>query len=178
MSSSARLCAGFKDSKCEESKSVWVNGADRKLPPRTQFSLLFFYRLAPCFFVLFSQSSSSKLIFYPSIDSDEQKWKKEKKQSEFWGSSLSDWILPICQGGQGGRHVSDWSLSLIYNLFLWGQRLHVFSSFTVPILFSCSSYETGVTPVIVPSPTSVFTGHTNEPQNWNLCALSPSSCQV
>lgn len=80
-SSSAPLWAGFKDSKCEESHSVWVNTADRKLPTRTQCSILFLVGWLHVFCVVISsQSSSSILIFNPSTDSVEQKWKKETKQ--------------------------------------------------------------------------------------------------
>lgn len=59
-SSSAPLWAGFKDSKCEESDCVWINAADKKLPPYPWLSLLFLLAGSMFFHVL----SSAVTVFF------------------------------------------------------------------------------------------------------------------
>lgn len=65
-SSSAPLWAGFKDSKCEESNSVWVKTADRKLPTRTQFTLFIGWLYVFCV--------SAVTVFFLYTDIQSQHW--------------------------------------------------------------------------------------------------------
>lgn len=88
-SSSASLWAGFKDSKCEESNSVWVNATDSNLHTHTQISLLLL-SAGSMFFVLFS--AVTVLFLYTITQSQHWLWgalmeKKMRIQSEWLDSS-------------------------------------------------------------------------------------------
>lgn len=144
-----------------------------------------FYRLAPCFvfFVFFAAHGLLPLYWklfvtwntsrysIPALTLDEQR-RKIKTEGGYWGFSPSGCVLSAHPRGRGGADIIIF-LGRFWSLFL-SPRLQY-----RPV---CSSCETGVTPVTVPSPTGVTKWFPREHRRTTrlepFCALSPSFCQV
>lgn len=125
-----------------------------------------------CFFVVFSgQILLPPLIINPVIDW----WAVRKKKKMDPRIKFRQMDIFSLSRRKNRRHVSDWPLSLTYNLFLWEVFPHL-PSFSPKVRYYSDFSETGVTcytfSCLLPP------RNTNKPHNWNLCALNPSFCQV
>lgn len=117
-SSSACSWAGFKDSKCEESNFVWVNTTDQKLP--TALDLVHpFCRLAPCFCFFFCVIFSDQILLPPLIINPVTDWWAKKKKKMDSRIKFEQTDIFSSSRRKNRTHVSDWPLSLTYNLYLW-----------------------------------------------------------